>query len=125
MFTYQKEYKQEEKKKNKLEILIKGIIALFNFVSLILLIVWLCIIINHADKEPKSFASFVDSNSSSNYTEGDFCYGRRYEFSNLGALKLFNIKMDKIKKYSIGLLVSKFISILLVIFAACAKLSYE
>ena len=75
MFTYQKKYKQEEKKKNKLEILIKGIIALFNFVSLILLIVWLCIIINHADKEPKSFASFLDSDSSSNYTEGDFCYG--------------------------------------------------
>lgn len=125
MFTYQKEYKHEEKKKNKLEILIKGIIALFNFVTLILLVVWLFKIIKNAHEEPKLFASFVDNDSSSDYSEGDFCYGRKYEFSNLGALKLFNINMDKIKKFSIGLLVSKFISILLVIFAAYAKFLYD
>ena len=33
--------------------------------------------------------------------------------------------MKEIKKYSVGLLVSKFISILLVIFAVIAKISFE
>ena len=125
MFTYQKEYKYDEESKNKCETIVKGIIALFNFVSLILLIVWLCIIINNAEEEPESFTSFVSNETASNYTEGDFCYGRKFEFSRFGALKLFHICMKEIKKYSVGLLVSKFISILLVIFAVIAKISFE
>ena len=53
MFTYQKEYKADDEDKNKCELIVKGIISLFNFVSLILLIVWLCKIINNANEEPK------------------------------------------------------------------------
>ena len=94
----EKEYKYDEESKNKCEIIIKGIIALFNFVSLILLIVWLCIIINNAEEEPESFTSFVSNETASNYTEGDFCYGRKYEFSKNGVFKVFHIRMKEIKK---------------------------
>ena len=81
MFTYQKEYKNDlDEDKNKCELIVKGIISLFNFVSLILLIVWLCKIINNANEEPKSFNSFFTNESPLNYTEGDFCYGRKFEF---------------------------------------------
>ena len=125
MFTYQKEYKADDEDKNKCELIVKGIISLFNFVSLILLIVWLCKIINNANEEPKSFNSFFTNESPLNYTEGDFCYGRKFEFSKNGAFKLFHIRMKEIKKYSIGLLVSKLISILMVICAACASKAYE
>ena len=125
MFTYQKEYKADDEDKNKCELIVKGIISLFNFVSLILLIVWLCKIINNANEEPKSFNSFFTDESPLNYTEGDFCYGRKFEFSKNGAFKLFHIRMKEIKKYSIGLLVSKLISILMVICAACASKAYE
>ena len=126
MFTYQKEYKNDlDEDKNKCELIVKGIISLFNFVSLILLIVWLCKIINNANEEPKSFNSFFTDESPLNYTEGDFCYGRKFEFSKNGAFKLFHIRMKEIKKYSIGLLVSKLISFLMVICAACVIKAYE
>jgi len=127
MFTYQKEYKDKKNAERikKCELIFKGIFALFNFVILILLIVWLCIIIHHADEEPKSFSSFVDNEFSVDYSEGDFCHGRKFEFSRIGAFELFHIRMGKIKKYSIGLLVSKLISILLEIINFCAILSYE
>ena len=126
MFTYQKEYKNDlDEDKNKCELIVKGIISLFNFVSLILLIVWLCKIINNANEEPKSFDSFFSNESPLNYTEGDFCYGRKFEFSKNGVFKIFHIRMKEIKKYSIGLLVSKLISILMVICAACACKAYE
>ena len=107
------------------ELIFKGIIALFNFVIIILLVVWLCIIIHHADEEPESFSSFVDNEFSVDYSEGDFCHGRKFEFSRIGAFELFHIRMGKIKKYSIGLLVSKLISILLVIVQLCAIFAYE
>ena len=62
MFTYQKEYKDDDNgNKNKCELIVKGIIGLFNFVTLILLIVWLCKIINNANEEPKSFDSFFSN----------------------------------------------------------------
>ena len=129
MFKYQKEYKddydEKKERKNTCELYVKGIIGLFNFVTLILLIVWLCIIINNANEEPKSFDSFFSNESPLNYTEGDFCYGRKYEFSKNGLFKVFHIRMKEIKKYSIGLLVSKLISFLMIICAAGAIIAYE
>jgi len=126
MFTLLKVYKDQRNENEegikRCELMFKSIIALFNFVILILLIVWLCIIIHHADEEPKSFSSFVDNEFSVDYSEGDFCHGRKFEFSRIGAFELFHIRMGKIKKYSIGLLVSKLISILLAIIAI---LSYQ
>ena len=128
MFTHQKEYKDEfdDEKKAKMacELITKGIISLFNFVTLILLIVWLSIIIHNANEEPESFSSFVDNEFSVDYSEGDFCYGHKFEFSRIGAFELFHIRMGKIKKYSIGLLVSKIISFLLVNIDWCAILVY-
>ena len=68
---------------------------------------------------------FLSNESPLNYTEGDFCYGRKYEFSKNGVFKVFHIRMKEIKKYSIGLLVSKLISFLMIICAACAITFYE
>ncbi len=90
---------------------IKGIFGLFNLVTLILLIVWLFKIINNSKNEPLNYAVFVSNETLVNYTEGDFCYGRKYEYLKRGAFQLFNIKMKKIKKFAKALLASKFISI--------------
>ena len=91
--------------------LLKGIIGLFNLVTLILLIIWLFKIINNSKNEPLNYAVFVSNETLVNYTEGDFCYGRKYEYLKRGAFQLFNIKMKKIKKFAKALLASKFISI--------------
>ena len=45
-----------------------------------------------------------------NYTEGEFCYGHKYEYLQNGALQVFNIRMKKIKKFAKALLATKFIS---------------
>ena len=89
--------KKEKKDDDDCKILIKGVIGLFNFVTLILLIIWLCKIIKNADDEPPSFADFIANESLKNYTESDFCYGRKFEFSKNGALSIFHIRMKKIK----------------------------
>jgi len=68
---------------------------------------------------------FLSNESPLNYTEGDFCYGRKFEFSKNGVFKIFHIRMKEIKKYSIGLLVSKLISMLMILCAACACKAYK
>ena len=125
MFTYRKEYKDKDEDKNKCDDCIKGIIALFNFVCLILLIIWLFKIINNAKDEPSHYSQLISNDSLKNYTESDFCYGRKYEYSKFGAFKLFHIQMEKIKKYARGLLATKFISIILSIISICAWWSYN
>lgn len=117
-------YSKDNEKESKLEIIIKGLIAIFNFVSLILLIVWLFKIICNAEKEPWFRGNFIANDSLQNYTEGDFCYGRKYEYTRIGALRLFNIQMDEIKKYAKALLVTKFVSIGLVIYASLLRICF-
>lgn len=90
---------------------IKGIVGLFNLVTLILLIIWLFKIINNSKNEPLNYAVFVSNETLVNYTEGDFCYGRKNEYLKRGAFQLFNIRMKKIKKFAKALLALKFISI--------------
>ena len=125
MFTHQKEYKVDKEDKNKCEIFAKAIIGLFNFVCLILLIIWLFKIINNSENEPRNYSQFISNYSLKNYTESDFCYGRKYEYSKYGAFSLFHIHMEKIKKYARGLLATKFISIILIILPIFAGICYN
>ncbi len=99
----------------------KLIIGLFNFVTFILLLVWLFKIINNAKSEPKNYAYFISNDVPQNYTLGDFCYGRQYEYLQNGAFEVFNIRMEKIKKFAKALVATKFISMGIVIFISILR----
>ena len=100
-------HKEEDDKPN----LFKVIIVLFNLVALILCIIWTFKIINNAKSESTPYDRFISNDTLQNYTESDFCYGRKYEYSKYGAFKVFNIRMDKIKKFARAILATKFVSI--------------
>lgn len=125
LFGYQSRYNNGNNEDKGCEYCIKGVIALFNFVCLILLIIWLFIIISNAKEEPGHYDQFIGNDSLKNYTKSDFCYGRKYEYSKYGAFKLFHIQMKKIKKYARGLLATKFISIILGFGAFCAIIAFK
>ena len=93
----------------------KTIIFLFNIISLILLIIWLFKIIKIDKIEPTNFEQFITNDSLKNYTEGEFCYGHKYEYIKNGALQTFNIQLEKIKGIAKAILIAKFISVGLII----------
>ena len=60
------EDEMEMEKENHCENTFKGIMGLFNFVTLILLIVWLFKIINNCKTEPGNYADFISNETLQN-----------------------------------------------------------
>ena len=98
--------------------IVQSILSLAILVLTILSLVWLFKVYKNADDEPLNRIRFINEDSGSYdelYNPNDFCYEHHEPFIALGALEDFDIRMEKIKKYSLAIIILFFASIVLTI----------
>ena len=101
------------------------ILMLCYLATFILIIIWLFKLYNNAKNEPKVRINYITEDPSTFYTEDEFCYENCELFVIRGALKIFGLPFEKIKKFSKAVLITIFISlgstIFIIIFGALEK----
>ena len=90
---------------------VKCILSLAVIVLSILCIVWIAKVYSNADDEPTDRSKYcVDENGnliilSSLYATGEFCYEHFQSFQEKGVFEDFDIRMKKIKKFSLATII--------------------
>ena len=102
-------------KESKISLLIKAIFSLLLFIISILCIIWLFKVKNNSKKEPIDRSTYIDEDYLDFYKEGDFCYNHYNTYIEYGALEDFDIRIKKIKTFSKALLITYFISLILLL----------
>ena len=95
---------------------VKFTLSLLIFVLFILCIVWLTKVYNNADDEPSARLKYISEEIFSYdelYNPGDFCYEHYESYIAVGAFEDLDIRMKKIRKYSLALLVTFLISFII------------
>ena len=91
---------------------VKCILSLAVIVLSILCIIWIAKVYSNADDEPTDRikyyyydenGNFIDPNSL--YVAGEFCFEHYQSFINKGAFEDFDIRMKKIKKFSLATII--------------------
>ena len=90
---------------------VSSILFLCYITALILIIIWIFKLHNNAKNEPKSRITYITEDPSIFYKEEEFCYETCEPFVISGAIKIFDIPIQKIKKFCKALISTIFISI--------------
>jgi hypothetical protein len=108
-------------------LIIKTIFSLLLFIISILCIIWLFKVKKNSKQEPIDRDEYIDEDYLDFYTKGDFCYNHFNTYIEYGAFEAFDIRMKKIKNFSKAILISYFMSlvILLLIFGLSLCLTSE
>ena len=96
--------------------IIKNILGIASIIITIICIVWLVKIKNNAHNEPLNRGYYIEDDPINYYSEGDFCYDKSRTYEYGGVFTTFDIRMNKIKKYSKALLGTYFIELFLSFF---------
>ena len=95
---------------------IKFILSLVIFVLSILCLYWLIKVYDNADDEPLNRVKYIDEYNG-NYDElyrlGELCYAHYEPFLIIGAFEDFDIRMKKIRKFSLAIIITFFISFII------------
>ena len=95
---------------------IKLILSLALLVLSILCLYWLIKVYNNTDDEPLNRIKYISDEHGSPdelYSLGDICYDHYESFLIIGALEDFDIRIKKIRKFSLALIITFFISFIL------------
>ena len=88
---------------------VKCILSLAIIVLSILCIVWIAKVYSNADDEPTNrIKYYYDENDKlieNSYDEGEFCFEHYQSFLDKGVFEDFDIRMKKIKKFSLGTII--------------------
>ena len=96
--------------------IIQFILSLAILVLTILSLVWLFKVYKNADDEPLNRIKYINEDIGPYdelYNPNDFCYEHYEPFLAVGALEDFDIRMEKIKKYSLAIIILFFAAIIL------------
>ena len=112
----------------------KFILSLASLVLSILCIVWIAKVYSNADNEPSNRVIYCQNESgitlyhSDFYSAGDFCYDHYQAFLDKGAFEDLDIRMKKIKKFSLAIIITfsisfglTFISLIMIIIGLIAE----
>ena len=112
----------------------KFILSLASLVLSILCIVWIAKVYSNADNEPSNRVIYCQNESgitlyhSDFYSAGDFCYDHYQAFLDKGAFEDLDIRMKKIKKFSLAIIITFsisfgliFISLIMIIIGLIAE----
>lgn len=88
-----------------------GMLLISYLTTLVLIIIWLFKIIINARSEYSARSHYIIKDPSNYYTEEEFCYEKYEPFIIKGALHIFDLPIEKIKKYATALLSTILISI--------------
>ena len=79
-------------------------------------LVWIFKVYRNAEDEPTNRAQYYNEEDVSNYyIEGEFCYTHFQPYVQVGAFEDFDIRMDKIEKFSLAFIITNFIPFAIVI----------
>ena len=95
---------------------IKFILSLVILVLSILCLYWLIKVYDNADDEPLNRIKYINEEQGYHdelYRLGDLCYDHYEPFIIIGAFEDFDIRMKKIRKFSLAIIVTFFISFIL------------
>ena len=95
---------------------VKFTLSLLIFVLFILCIIWLTKVYSNADDEPSARLKYISEEIFSYdelYNPGDFCYEHYESYIAVGAFEDLDIRMKKIRKYSLALLITFLISFII------------
>ena len=93
--------------------IIKLILSIVILVLSILCLIWIIKVYNQAKDEPINRIKYInegDGYYDEQYNQGDFCYDHYESFLVIGAFDDFDIRMKKIRKFSLAIIVTFFIS---------------
>ena len=110
----------------------KFILSLASLVLSILCIVWIAKVYSNADNEPSNRGIYcLDENGNpivTGYSAGDFCFDHYQAFIDKGAFEDLDIRMKKIKKFSLAIIITfsisfglTFISLIMIIIGLIAE----
>ena len=112
----------------------KFILSLASLVLSILCIVWIAKVYSNADNEPSNRGIYcLDENGdpinlNTFYSAGEFCYDHYQAFLDKGAFEDLDIRMKKIKKFSLAIIITfsisfglTFISLIMIIIGLIAE----
>ena len=92
----------------------KFVLSLVIAVLYILCIVWIVKVYHNANDEPGDRLKYYESEDfesvSKYYSEGEFCFDNSQSYLDKGAFEVFDIRMKKIRNFSLALIVTFIIS---------------